>query len=61
MVTNIINNPFSFQKLTRNELIAAGWYEEINAATGRSYWKRPGDPIEYSLNGAKYTQSVLQR
>ena len=63
MSTNVTNNPFSmdYQKLTRNDLIAAGWIEIYDATTQRISWKHPSVPREYGFEGAKYTQSILQR
>ena len=63
MNANFSNSLFSmeWQKLTRNDLVTAGWFEIIDAITQRSSWKHPGVLKEYSFEGAKYTQGVLQR
>jgi hypothetical protein len=63
MEANFSNSILSleWQKLTRNDLVSAGWFEIIDAATHRSTWKHPNVLDEYSFEGAKYTQGVLQR
>lgn len=63
MKNDMTNNPLSmdWQNLTRNELIDAGWAQIYDIASERSLWKHPNVPGDYGLNGAKYTQSRLQR
>ena len=63
MEADFSNSIFSmeWQKLTRNDLVSAGWFEIIDATTQRSSWKHPGVLDECSFEGAKYTQGILQR
>jgi hypothetical protein len=50
-----------WQKLTRDDLIAAGWIEIFDVKTDRLLWKLPDMPEEYGFEGAKYTQGILNR
>ncbi len=63
MENSFSNSSFSmeWQNLTRNDLIAAGWFEIIESTTQRSSWRHPNVLKEYGFEGAKYTQGVIQR
>jgi hypothetical protein len=50
-----------WQKLNRKDLFEAGWEEVSDSKTGRTWWRHSDIPEEYSFEGAKYTQGVIDR
>lgn len=57
----MVRNPLSmdWQKSTRKDLTAAGWYEVYDGDANRSWWGHPNFPgQQYTFEGAKYTQAV---